>query len=232
MILISRSLDVSLAVLIPECVSRMNAWILDPFKICSAFIKLKAWCNPSLDKCTYFHLSMSICPLPFFFLHLLLSVSSPRLRIMCSFISAVTYRSSYILEKKKKAKLSISLSLALFYYISILSHPFCLAVHIDRWVCQFTESFESLTILHDMFWSHIEYQPLFTHLHIFTHRGHERENNYIHKRNDTKAIWLGSQDPRSFSQTGSIMPWRFQQILRHFYLPMSVYTHANSQTSI
>lgn len=82
--------------------------------------------NPSLDKCTYFRLSMSICPLPLCLLptSFTFRLIYPRLRIMCSFISAIHLSLiMYILEKKKK-ELSVSLSLALLH--SHLKSPFLL----------------------------------------------------------------------------------------------------------
>lgn len=79
-----------------------------------------------LDKCTYFRLSMSICPLPLCLLptSFTFRLIYPRLRIMCSFISAFHLSLiMYILEKKKK-ELSVSLSLALLH--SHLKSPFLL----------------------------------------------------------------------------------------------------------
>lgn len=122
----------SLAALIPECVSRMDSWMLEssvsrfPISLKPTFASrlfeqsfmMQSFCLISVH---IFHPSMSICRyyslLTFLTFHLIYP------RIMCSFISAVTCHSSYILERKETFGLSFSRSILLH---SHLKSPFLL----------------------------------------------------------------------------------------------------------
>jgi len=142
----------------------------------------------------------------------LLSHLSSRLFESCahSFLLLTCCYSLYILEKKKFLSFSLSLSLslfplALFYYILILSHSLCLAVHIDRWVCQFTEFVRkshdspwSYVCTYYVHWARARYQS-FSLTCTFLHRGH-RNNCTCREKRSEGGIVIGVRDSRIHEQ--------------------------------
>lgn len=132
----------------------------------------------------------------------ILSHISSRLFESCahSFLLFTCCYSLHTLEKKKEIFFSRSILLYL-----ILSHSFCLAVHIDRWVCQFTVFVRKS---HDPPWSHMytyyvhwaraRYQS-FSLTCTFLHRGY-RNNCMCREKRSEGGIAIGLRDSRIHGQ--------------------------------